>query len=317
MATNSAQKLAAYKAVLTDIKAVTNTPEYTKVALSKILDKHKVANETLSVLKNMGILGFKKEGKVALYQWSYGAGSLDEKLASSVYDGVKFIQNNRPNKKHKPLNPVAAVPVKKEEPKKAKVVATPLPTEKVKAPVWPGFNKATTDPALLVKKQAKEPVATPIPVSATPQPDTMVGVTEAVNVPAAIAKEPETVKVEAVVAHTPKKKKVKVVEQPLQFKDEWGVIFGYRQLTYLGKQMRDLPTEVLVDNNLTFSNVSMITYKVEKSNLAITFYASMGVKVGEIRMMNKVIGLNEHGGDTQSQILKITTIPVNDPFKIK
>lgn len=123
---------------------------------------------------------------------------------------------------------------------------------------------------------------------------------------------------------TPKATAKKAVSKDkVEFTDKMGVIFGYKQLEYIGVMKRDLTTTVVIDGNLHIENVRVVKFNIEGSNIAVTFYNDLGdpltepaAKIAELRMTNKVLGLKEHGGDTTSSILMMNCIAVSDPYNI-
>lgn len=102
-----------------------------------------------------------------------------------------------------------------------------------------------------------------------------------------------------------------------------GAIFGLKQLQWLRMTVRQKPTTVILDDYVTIDNIKGITYHVDGTKLTMKFYAyadHQGVdettKISEISVNNRVIAMYEHGGDTQMEILRITTVQVTDPFNL-
>ncbi len=122
----------------------------------------------------------------------------------------------------------------------------------------------------------------------------------------------------------PEHRKPAVVKVPIE-----GAMFGYKQLTWIKRLVRDLPTTVVIDGYLHIENVKIITFEVkgsgEKSSVVVTFYMMCGAdhitpdlstKISQLTLDNRVLAFKEHGGDTQVSILKMQTVAVKDPFNL-
>jgi len=293
MAANAAQRLAAITACLHSIKTATNSPTPVKVSLTQFLKQHKVQNETLPALKELEILKFvKEENKQGLWQWNFGAGAIDLKLAEKVYEKIKAItQKNHSKKETASINPKPAIEVKGapvvEEPKKNDKTGKKRGKYKTRAMALAPKEPQSEEPQKQVKAAVEQPKAIKTPQS------------------------------------KPKQQVVPKVDK-LVITEAMGTVFTYKQLMYMGGLSRKLLTDVILNQNQTISNVKQVRFAIEGSNISIRFYNEFYKEEGteacalitEVRCANVAIGLKEHGEDSTSSILKMQLIPVADPYKI-
>lgn len=86
------------KKVLLDIKKVTDFTDPEPYPLSRIVVANKVANETLTSIRDLGIIEKVEINGVSVYKWICKR-DVDEYLALEVYEHTKGIQNDRNLKK--------------------------------------------------------------------------------------------------------------------------------------------------------------------------------------------------------------------------
>lgn len=153
-------------------------------------------------------------------------------------------------------------------------------------------------------------------------PDKVIPNNQTVKKTVAVAKTGNNMKLETIKIkdNTPK------VKTKIHFDDSLGVIFGYKQLSYIKKRPFPESISVEIDAMFTVLNVQMIEYTVDKSDLTITFYSEQDIKASNevltewktshIKLKNKVLGFTE-GVQDGKPFLKIKTIAVSDPFNIQ
>lgn len=122
-------------------------------------------------------------------------------------------------------------------------------------------------------------------------------------------------------------------EEKQTFAPELGVIFGYKQLQYLSGETFSLPHDVILhglilpNSRMVLTKVRAIRYRIENSDLEISFYNDSDQAVIDdipeesliltLNVKNTVVGLKRGGGDSKMLILHLTLVPVKDPFQVR
>lgn len=122
-------------------------------------------------------------------------------------------------------------------------------------------------------------------------------------------------------------------EEKQTFAPELGTIFGYKQLQYLSGETFSLPHDVILhglilpNSRIVLTKVRAIRYRIENSDLEISFYNDSDQAVIDdipeesliltLNVKNTVVGLKRGGGDSKMLILHLTLVPVKDPFQVR